>query len=314
MRARGRAPLALAAALLALGTASVSGWAGVPDKIPPGSAWIGSYADAVAELGRLLNRKAVPSPELAEWMKDNAPSKSFAWPLVPGSYDRALEWFRKSTGLSAKPGTKPDTVEVDFAWHQPQPDVAPADLLAYLASHPPSPRPDLAVFPSVEGEWEREFDALLSTPENFSRAWRVRTTGEQYGFFPFQLHVLYAGPFRDAAGGSHVLLFLNHPCNVLPGAGRASYYLFDARGRLENGGVFDTGGRILNLSASVSADRTKLVTKGWFNGNSDGESEWDRTYRIDASGGFRPDRDGDGRDNALYLTPSPAGGTGAPSR
>jgi hypothetical protein len=171
-------------------------------------------------------------------------------------------------------------VRVDFAWHRPT-DQASGDCLAFLLHQPP-PKPGFET--TAEGDrWVQQFDALLSDPGNFSRVWRLRATADDAPMFmglAVNPDLLYVGPFLDGGGHAHTLFVINQEALINLGSGIASYYLFDAQGRFERGGVFRTGHRVQSVSAYANAERTALTLVGWFND----VQEVDQVYQLGIDG------------------------------
>jgi len=185
-----------------------------------------------------------------------------------------------------------NAIRVDFGWRHSDARSS-SELLAFLREHRPAPADSQIFKPHPTDPWDVAFNALLSKEENFPQVWelRARADAEVPFLVAMDTENLCVGILRDRQGRPHTLILNNQPMMVSPGAGSASYYLFDAQGRFEQGGIFNTGHRVLSVSAWLNQEGTRLTLEGWFNGSSSLTntfelSDWGlvETSEFDASG------------------------------
>ncbi|MEJ0001411.1 MAG: hypothetical protein WDO13_21140 [Verrucomicrobiota bacterium] len=125
-------------------------------------------------------------------------------------------------------------------WHKATPRPA-ADLLAVVTRRAPRPGDKLPHVPSLNDTWQPAFDEVLSRPENFPIAWKVRTAviGEpSFGDLGWDFNPISASTLPDPGGSSHILILVTFLPMFSPGpAPRVLYFLFDSAGSWRTAGI-----------------------------------------------------------------------------
>ena len=238
-------------------------------------------------------QRVIPSAEFRRWMEIGNPSMHFF--LQPARYPSVRKYLDKICPLMEvkwEYDAESNAIRVDFGWRHSDARSS-SELLAFLREHRPAPADSQIFKPHPTDPWDVAFNALLSKEENFPQVWelRARADAEVPFLVAMDTENLCVGILRDRQGRPHTLILNNQPMMVSPGAGSASYYLFDAQGRFEQGGIFNTGHRVLSVSAWLNQEGTRLTLEGWFNGSSSLTntfelSDWGlvETSEFDASG------------------------------
>jgi hypothetical protein len=112
------------------------------------------------------------------------------------------------------------------------------------------------------GVWAQSFDELLSRPENFSQAWKVRMIEDSQSVFgpglPPPVDNLFVGVLREMDGREHFLALNIASQPVIPSNAFLLWYLFDANGRWEDGGECGAGGQFTRIKVKLDEKRQVL--------------------------------------------------------
>jgi len=121
-----------------------------------------------------------------------------------------------------------------------------------------------------DDKWRIAFDALLSKPENFASAWKVRLAEDlrrDFGF-PMLIDNLFAAKMKDENGAAHVLIVNSQPELMNPGpVGSIGYYVFDLNGKFEQGGLCSIGYRCMDASVWLDSEGKQLTLRVFNNGS-----------------------------------------------
>ena len=145
---------------------------------------------------------------------------------------------------------------VNFPW-EVKDERSNAELSKVLL--PAKPAPDA---------WQKAFEGLCGKPENQYITWMVRWVGtrSQGGLSNGeQVCNILTGNISDDAGQPHILICNAHPAWIRPSEDIVSYYLFDANGKIEEGGVVNLGAypsaRAFALKISLEDDKSCLLCR-----------------------------------------------------
>jgi hypothetical protein len=205
----------------------------------------------------VIGKKVIFPPELLAYASQEKLNMSgfrffggeFAWyhPFTVRDY---LNERQGIVGLDWKYDAKQDAVIFDFPWHRPV-SHSGQELVEQIGSLSPTPFDSLpwdGGRPKLD-PWRQALDELMSEPDNFPHAWKVRLEDGCSAFGSFATFDLFGtdGAFsrilKDADGEEHLLILHHHPQMGTKGPhGTFVCYLFAADGKWEDGGIFDAGG------------------------------------------------------------------------
>ncbi len=121
-----------------------------------------------------------------------------------------------------------------------------------------------------DDKWRIAFDALLSKPENATSAWKVRLADDlrrDYGL-PTLVANLLTGRMQDEHDTEHILIVNSQPEFSNPGpVGSISYYIFDTKGKFEQGGLCSIGYRCMDASVWLDPAGRQLTLRVFNNGS-----------------------------------------------
>jgi hypothetical protein len=155
---------------------------------------------------------------------------------------------QESADLTWKYDEAQDAVIFDFAWRLPvsHPGRELVDQLGKLSPLPMNQLPESSA--RKLDTWRLALNELMSEPENFPHAWKVRledgctnwlslANSRFFGDDGVHAHIL-----KDADGKEHLLVLNYHEPLMTPGPNPSiTYYLFAADGQWEDGGRFEAG-------------------------------------------------------------------------
>jgi len=140
-------------------------------------------------------------------------------------------------GLDCKYDAATDALVTDFPWHHDDPR-SNHDLLQVLTTTQPVAE-DLT-HPHPADPWRTALDALLSKPDNFASAWKLRfldDVREEFFYTPQSGTILWSGELPDEKTKKHFLI-INYHSGMMP-EGTFCCYVFDSEGRFEYGALLD---------------------------------------------------------------------------
>ena len=154
--------------------------------------------------------------------------------------------------LSWKFDPENDSIITDFWWHRD--DTRTSRELVYFLST--TPCKSSLNHPGVFDPWQIAFNALISKPENLPRVWPLKFAADDRCFcLSFILNNLVTGKITDNRGTDHFLVVNDQEEFRNPGPpGSVSYYIFDANGKFESGGIYTVGYRCFADSAWIDSD------------------------------------------------------------
>jgi len=221
--------------------------------LPPGLAEFVAQIDAQEAHEDSFAR---PFLHEADYISDPNAGKTYRWFL-----DDTCSWL----GLSWRYDAATDAVATDFRWRRDDPR-----SLAKLATAAQFTQPT-GMFggdPWIQREWGpltltendealRAFDALVSKPENFPRAWKLRFLEETRDLSARDF--LWRGMLRDAAGQSRFVAIRNHRSRTtLAPPGSFACYVFDDQGHFLSGALLGDHYSAETPTVLLSRDRETL--------------------------------------------------------
>jgi hypothetical protein len=134
---------------------------------------------------------------------------------------------------------------VDFSWRRPVTHSG-RELVDLLVENAPTPMTQLDYGSKSKDAWRMAFDEMISRPENYAKGWKLRLGQDlangSFSFGNFIGDAVVVGQLHDNAGQSHLLVLADCRPMAFPGPDPlVTYYLFDADGKLEDGGYFEAG-------------------------------------------------------------------------
>jgi hypothetical protein len=246
---------------------------------PPDGPRLPSYSDHVNRLSQSIGKRIV-LPEGAMAFADDVSKWKVGtgfctWGgLGPENFATArqlLDRDCKTLGMKWHYDAASDSIAFDFAWRKdvpmPQLELRAALLNPAVLSgssfdvgafHYAITNPD--ALPAAT------LDALISKPENFPKAWPIRFAEDiRRSVLNTPSDNLFTGKIEDQGGHEHLLVLNERPFPMNPGEGTMTYYVFDAMGRFEQGGVMSGGWRCHDASAWTEAKNTRLTVRVFFN-------------------------------------------------
>jgi hypothetical protein len=206
----------------------------------------GSFRHRMQVIDKFTPRRVVWPIGLADFVNeiDSEPEKYHDLFLHEGTelateakvYREYLNLSLQGMGLDYHYDAKAEALVVDFVWHRDDPRPL-RELLKVLSS----PHPTLNDYPNPDDDprWPA-FDGLLSKPENFSKAWKLRFMDRSCGIIE---NLFWAGNLPDEKGTPHFVVINCHVQHNLPGMpGVFGCYVFDTVGHFEQGSLFEFGG------------------------------------------------------------------------
>ncbi|MGB8354374.1 MAG: hypothetical protein WCD79_10830 [Chthoniobacteraceae bacterium] len=145
-----------------------------------------------------------------------------------------LDHICNSLRLTWKFNQQAGTIVLSIPWIRHESRSA-ADLLHFVCK--PS---DLKNNRNEANDWENAFDALLSKPANFKKAWKVRQRVD-YGFGSGLCEPMVRQSIFSVSKTKYIFVLICHPCVMIPGSGSASYYWFKEDGTLAGAGLMEIG-------------------------------------------------------------------------
>jgi hypothetical protein len=215
----------------------------------------GIYLDQLEAIAPVIGKKVIFPPGLLAYASQEKLT-------MPGLrfFGGEFPWYHLFTvrdylnqrlgilGLDWKYDAKQDAIIFDFAWHRPV-SHSGQELVEQIGSLSPAP------FESLRWDghrrkldpWRQALDELMSEPDNFPHAWKVRLqeccsfSGSMWDSTCFEDNI-YSQLLKDTDGQEH-LLVLNYRGPLTTKDRRIfAYYLFAADGKWEDGGSFEAGG------------------------------------------------------------------------
>ena len=163
-----------------------------------------------------------------------------------------------------------DAVVLDFAWRVSDARTSAEIMETLLKTVPPEDEKRVyskTVDPKTD-PWRLAFNALLSKPENYSKAGQMRWKADgAYCLFLVtpQLINLFTGKVLDEAGASHFLILNIQYGPITPSAPSISFYFFSGTGKFEHGGLFYSENRYGATRAEFVTDQKRLFVHNSLN-------------------------------------------------
>lgn len=232
-----------------LTTASAQDLADPLDRLVAAGWVYKSFDEAVGQIEERTGFKVSCAKGLAAfmntiWMKQSTTGYPGSVTTVRGFLDQlcgtiSLKWSFDPAG---------NVVAVEPAWKTADPRTTVALLQAVW-------RPDDEAGCARDTAWQTAFNALLSHPANYQRAWTVRQKSAFQEFrlgFAFPARPLLMQPVIDKAGTKYFLVMIVQPIQMYPGHGSVGYYWFQDDGTLVGAGLMNTGHRCAVVGAAVA--------------------------------------------------------------
>ncbi len=105
--------------------------------------------------------------------------------------------------------------------------------------------------------WQMALDALITKPNNFKQAWKIRTLEDCQSRKGSSVNA-FTGLVHDTENKEHLLVINTQPIFCTPGEGSMTYYLFDSKGRFEQGAWLSTGWRCSVDKVEVHSHKVDL--------------------------------------------------------
>jgi len=238
---------------------------------------ITSFREAITLLAQMTGKKIVLPEGIANWLNER-PEKIWQASTTVSKDEKVRPLFEEvcqMLGMSWRYDLQKDSIFLDFKWRRDDLRTT-KELASALIDHQPVdwtqlPRDSSA---GLDGfaldDWRRDFDALLSKPENFPACSRLRFYHDSHsgwagiGFTP--VVNLFAKKMEDDSGRP-VIVILNKQermsCRDCPGD--IAYYIFDENGKFLRGGIYAMAEGFQGdvVSAKVDYDRHISVAVGW---------------------------------------------------
>lgn len=181
--------------------------------------------------------------EFSAFLRDQHMSQSWGTPGVrQGSVREFLSGICNGGRLGWSYDATTNVVTLDLPWRIADPRPR-QQLLGELRQKP-----------LEDASWMKILDELLSTPENFARAWRVRQAAMYEGIILPRFEPLLVQPVNSALQKKSILVLVRQPIAMHPGRGSLSYYWFEEDGTLLGAGLMNTGHRCTLLEASLDPE------------------------------------------------------------
>jgi hypothetical protein len=148
-------------------------------------------------------------------------------------------------GMKARYEPGQDYLVADFTWHH-RDKRSSRDLLQMLTTTKPLATDDVgwpkdksrALDTNILDPWRIALDALISKPENYSRAWKLRFLDDTKGasFCPCPGSIRWSGWLLNGRGKRQFVIIKYHPTFSMPGpTGSYVCYEFDDHGKFVGG-------------------------------------------------------------------------------
>ena len=185
------------------------------------------------------------------------------------SYRSFLNDSCKMLGMDCHYDPKRNVLVADFSWHRND-GHSSRELLQILTTTQPQPTDDygwrrnngLPLYSAATDPWRLALDALLSKPENYGRAWKLRFLDDTKGAIldPTPGVIKWNGWVHDENGQRRFIVIKYHPIFMMPGP-TASFacYVFDSRGRLTDGALLSDRYEGMEAARFSLADSNKLL-------------------------------------------------------
>jgi len=212
------------------------------------------YLDQLQAISPVIGKKVIFPPGLVDYLSKEKLNRPTLFPRL-GSEDHKftirdyLKMCQMNVDLYWKYDAAQDSVIFDFAWHQPV-SRSGRELVDQLGKLSPAPLDSLRFNSKLELDpWRLALNELMSEPENFPHAWKVRledgcsmefSLGNSIGLG--DADAVYSHILKDTDGKEHLLVLNSHRPVTTKGRGAFVYYLFSADGKWEDGGIFEAGG------------------------------------------------------------------------
>ncbi len=222
---------------------------GILGKQVPAWFSIQSYPDAV-HLIRERTGLSVSCPRDLEELMNSAPVAGAVRGEPPDKEGSTREFLnhmvRCKLGLEWRLDAENDRIELDLPWRKTDART-PAELLQSVWQRLPSDSPD----------WHSAFDALLSKPGNFEKAWRVRQFARYQSLFRnMEGERLWVGRVISETQHPLVVVVVRHRIHTYPGRGAVSCYAFREDGTLQWADLADSGWRCDLTQVAVDLSST----------------------------------------------------------
>jgi hypothetical protein len=135
--------------------------------------------------------------------------------------------------------------------------------------------------------WQAAFNALLSKPENYPKAWLMRwrvNEAVDHGLSEQPSVLLFSGKIPDESGAVHFLTVSVHTPTFISNLSSdepVSYYLFSVAGKFEQGGLFYARNQWARLSVTLDADSRRLVLHNGRIRNDNIPEEYDQVFAVE---------------------------------
>ncbi|CAN5766671.1 hypothetical protein BH09VER1_BH09VER1_45580 [soil metagenome] len=234
-----------------------------------------SFEEARALMEERAGMKVVVDAGVAEylnklWLKRGEGDPRTETKVTAGKF---LDAICGSLVLQWRLDAEKRVVVLDVGWRRE--DVRPAKELLQVVtsgSESPSVMPRYSAEKSAEQqrdaahgtfrerilhdeEWQEAFDALLSKPDNFAKAWKVRQQSAAESVFvsPEAVKPVLAQGMVATTGKEYVLVLTYQPIPMYPGNGTFAYYWFAKDGRIAGAGLVTSGHRCDLVETKVEA-------------------------------------------------------------
>jgi hypothetical protein len=192
----------------------------------------------------------------------------------------------REIGMTWKYDATRDAVMLDYLWHVSDPRSNAELMETLLRIVPPEDEKHLYTntVDSKTDPWRAAFNALLSKPENFADAWKMRWPEEVIanpGLPPdwMQPRNLFTGKILDETGATHFLILNCQEGLLSPSASIISFYLFTATGNFEQGGFFYAeDGHTEGVTAELETDKRDIIVHS---GTDPSYNQYDQVFVVE---------------------------------
>lgn len=190
-----------------------------------------SWLDCLHQMEQVTGKHLVTPPDMMRFLSIHPPRWMSLSKSGGGTMREYLDRNARCMGMRWNYDAKKDAIVLDFDWRR-EDSRSDAEIMQQIVSDDRTTR-------------ESAFNVLLSKPENYADGWKVRVIGNGANGMGFpmtaRLYNLYSGLLTDESGRPFLLVVNLHEPMMIPGVYYVSYYLFDEKGKFQDGGVYDAG-------------------------------------------------------------------------